>query len=416
LPSPPPPADGDRVPLWVVALGTTLGIQTVASFLSQSLPIVAPLLTAHAGLSPERIGYMSSLISLGSVLFFLFGGPVLARLGPVRMLQAGMVLTCGGLALVSVGWWPALVLAALVMGIGYGPSAPAGSRILAATAPSGHRTLIFSIKQAGAPLGGALAGLVLAPVAGAAGWGGAVALAVALGLVAVLIVTPARAKLDREREPGRPIGPKALFDPRKVAAPFQMLQGDPVLLAITGLAFSFAMVQGSLFSFTVTYLTTDRHLPLAAAGIAYAALQLAGVVARIFLGWLADRTGSPALNLTVQAFVAAAAVVVFGALPVGVDLATAALLGAVTGFVAASWNGIYLAEVARLAPPEHIADVTSSSSVVVFLGYVTGPSLFSITVTASGGYRLPFFVIAGQLGLMALAQAVILTAARRRSI
>ena len=64
-------------------------MQTVASFLNQSLAIIAPLLTAGVGLAPERVGNLSSLSSLGTVLFLLFGGPILARFGPVRMLQVG---------------------------------------------------------------------------------------------------------------------------------------------------------------------------------------------------------------------------------------------------------------------------------------------------------------------------------------
>ena len=49
-----------RLPIWVLALATTLGMQSVASFLDQSLPIVAPLLTAGTGLAPERVGNLSS--------------------------------------------------------------------------------------------------------------------------------------------------------------------------------------------------------------------------------------------------------------------------------------------------------------------------------------------------------------------
>ncbi len=401
-----------RIPLWVLALSTTLGMQTVASFLDQSLPIIAPLLTAGAGLAPERIGNISSLNSLGTVLFLLFGGPVLARLGPIRMLQIGALMAVGGLAVASTGYWPVLVFASLLMGAGYGPSPPAGSRILAATAPPQHRTLIFSIKQAGAPLGGAMAGLILAPAAAAWGWPAALLIAMAIGLVAAAIIAPARQRLDLEREPDRRIGPRELFDPRKVVAPFAMLKSSPVLLSITGLAFSFAVVQGSLFSFSVTYLATDRHMTLASAGVAYAAMQFAGVFARIFLGWLADRTGRPAHNMTVQAFIAAAMVACYSFLPDGVPLTLAALTGAATGFFAASWNGIYLAEIARLSPMERIAEVTSSSTVVTFLGYVSGPSIFSVLVTLSGEYRLPFLVVAAQLALMAVLQTIIL---QRRS-
>src|SRR4051812_9785143 len=166
-------------------------MQTVASFLNQSLAILAPLLTASAGLAPERIGNLSSLSSLGSVRFLLFGGPVLARFGPVRMLQTGALLSTAGLVMAATGWWPALLLAALMMGIGYGPSPPAGSRILAATAPPGHRTLIFSIKQAGAPAGGAFAGLLLAPLAAAWSWAAAPFVAGGGGLMGAPGVHPA---------------------------------------------------------------------------------------------------------------------------------------------------------------------------------------------------------------------------------
>jgi hypothetical protein len=87
---------------WIVALGTTLLMQSVASFMTQTLPVIAPLITASADLAPERIGDFSSLVALGTVRFLLLGGAFLARLGPVRMLQARAVLAA--LALLVEGW------------------------------------------------------------------------------------------------------------------------------------------------------------------------------------------------------------------------------------------------------------------------------------------------------------------------
>jgi len=403
-----------KAPVWVVALATTMGMQTVATFMDQSLPIIAPLMLAGTGLAPERIGNISSINSIGVVLFLLFGGPVLARLGPVRALQAGTLITVGGLVVAVSGWWPILVGAALLMGIGYGPSPPAGSRILAKTAPPQHRTLIFSIKQAGAPAGGALAGAILAPAAAAWGWQAALLISIAVGLAASALISPMRDRLDIEREPNRPIGPAALFNLRTVAAPLRALRANRLILSVTALAFSFAVVQGSLFSFSVTYLTVGRGMSLRDAGFAYACMQFGGVVARILLGWLADRTGRPAVNLTVQAAIAAALVLGFAALPDHPRLGLAAGIAGATGWFGASWNGIYMAEVARLSPPDRIVEMTSSSILFTFLGYVAGPSLFSLLVTLSGGWRVPFAMIAVQLALMAVIQTVILL--RRRSL
>lgn len=400
--------DGARIPLWVLALATTLGMQTVASFLDQSLPIIAPLLTRGAGLAPERVGNLSSLNSVGTVLFLLFGGPLLARLGPVRMLQAGALTAVFGLLIAASGWWPVLVLAALLMGAGYGPSPPAGSRILSRTAPARHRTLIFSIKQAGAPAGGAFAGLILAPAAAAWGWSAALVVSMVVGVAAAIAISPARLRLDSEREPDRPIGLAALFHVRNVVAPFHLLRANPRLLSVTALAFSLAIVQGCLFSFSVTYLVISRHLPLAVAGLVYSCLQFAGVFARIFLGWLADRTGRPAHNLTAQAFVAALLVTGYSLLPEHPPVLLAAVLAAATGFFAASWNGIYMAEIARLSPPDKVTEATASSAVVTFLGYVSGPSIFSVLVTLTGSYAIPLRAAAGQLAVMAAVQVVVL--------
>lgn len=386
---------------WVAALGATLLMQSVASFMTQTLPVVAPMITASAGLAPERIGNFSSLVAFGTVLFLLLGGPFLARLGPVRTLQAGAVICALAMLAAGMGSVAALGLASLLLGIGYGPSPPAGSRILAATAPKDHRTLIFSVKQAGAPLGGALAGLVSAPVAAAAGWPVALLVAVVTALASAALIQPLRPTLDAEREPERRVGLRDVLSPHSIAAPIAALRTDPLLPRLTALSVSFAVCQGCLFSFTVTWLVETRGMGLVQAGSVFAVMQVAGVVARIFLGWLADRTGNATRNLVLQAFVAAASVAALALLPEGAGGWALMALCALAGFVGASWNGISLAEVARVAPPDRVSDVTSGTTLFIFLGYVAGPSVFSMLVTISGGWVLPLMVIAAQLALVA---------------
>lgn len=163
----------------------------------------------------------------------------------------------------------------------------------------------------------------------------------------------------------------------------------------------------------MTWLVETRGLSLVQAGSVFAAMQAAGVVARIALGWLADRTGRPSVNLLVQGAAASATVLLFSAMPVAPSLALAAALAALAGFVAASWNGIYLAEVARLAPRERISDATSGSTLLTFAGYVAGPALFALLVTLSGGWVVPMAAVALQLALVtALVTPALLRAAR----
>lgn len=396
------------IPAWISALGVTLLMQAVASFLAQSLPVIAPLITASAGMSPESIGHLSALVAGGTVLFLLLGGPFLTRWGPVRTLQIGAAVSALAMLIAGLGTPAALLLASLLLGIGYGPSPPAGSRILAATAPPRHRSLIFSVKQAGAPLGGACAGLLTAPIAAGFGWSAGLLFTIIVAVLAALVIQPFKAGLDQERDARQPLNLATLFRRETWLAPVLALGIHPSLPPLTVLAMSFATLQGCLFTFTVTWLTVSQGLTLVQAGAAFASLQASGVVARILLGWLADRTGRPLRNLLIQAVLASLCALSFGAMPQGLPLLAINLMAAASGFLAVSWNGIYLAEVARLAPPEQIAAATAGSTLFTFIAYLLAPAGFALLVSFSGSWSLAFTLVAAQLGVVALLVALAL--------
>ena len=383
--------------LWLSALGATMLMQLVASFMGQSLPVIAPLMMASTGLAPERVGNLSSLTALATVLYLMIGGVFLARMGPVRMLQLGTAVAVTALLVASLGQAFAIFLAAFMLGLGYGPTPPAGSRMLAATAPPQHRSLIFSIKQAGAPAGGALAGLVAAPVALAYGWPAALMLAFGVGVVAILVIQPLRPAFDAERSRAQRLRFNDIFSAHAISAPLASLKQNPALRRVTALSVSFAIAQGCLFSFTVTWLVEKRGFDLVLAGSVFAAMQFAGVVARILLGWVADRTGNALANLAAQGFVAGSAILALALLPADAGFWPLALICVLTGFFGASWNGISLAEVARLAPAGKVADATAGSTIFIFLGYVAGPSIFATLVSLTGSWTLPQILVAAQL-------------------
>jgi MFS family permease len=386
---------------WLAALGATMLMQLVASFMGQSLPVIAPLMMASTGLAPERVGNLSSLTALATVLYLMIGGVFLSRMGPVRMLQLGTAMAVTALLVASLGQAWAIFLAAFMLGLGYGPTPPAGSRMLAATAPPAHRSLIFSIKQAGAPAGGALAGIIAAPVALAYGWPAALMLAFGVGVFAILVIQPLRPAFDAERNRAQRLGLDAIFSPQAIRAPMAALRQNPLLPRVTLLSVSFAIAQGCLFSFTVTWLVEKRGLDLVLAGTVFAGMQLAGVVARILLGWVADRTGNALANLVAQGFGAGAAILALALLPADAGFWPLALIAVLCGFFGASWNGISLAEVARLAPPGKVAEATAGSTIFVFLGYVAGPSIFATLVSLTGSWTLPQILVAAQLLVMA---------------
>ncbi len=398
------------VPAWVPALAITMGMQTMAAFLGRVFPVIGPELTAAAGVSPERIGLLAGLTAGGTMWFLAGGSLLLSYFGPVRMLQFGAVVASLGV-LASLGaWWPMLLVASIVIGIGYGPSPPAGSELLTRNAPRGRRALIMSVKQAGVPLGGALAGLIVPPVVAWGGWRTGLAVAAALPLAAVLLVQPWRARLDRDRDISRPPTLANLLSPANLKAPFSVVFASKAMLWVAAAGFCFASVQGCLITFFVTQLTTEIGYALAVAGIAFSAMQISGTFSRVLMGWIADRIGNiPAL--VALALGSGAMVLVVAAIAPGWPFWAVTLLGLLVGVTSTSWNGVYLAEIARLAPEGRIGDATAGSTILTFSGYLVAPILFALAVPVAGGYGVCFAALSGVAALA----VPMLVAARRVS-
>jgi MFS family permease len=78
----------------------------------------------------------------------------------------------------------------------------------------------------------------------------------------------------------------------------------------------------------------------------------------------------------------------------GWPVAAIVAVSAVSGLAVTSWNGVYLAEVATLAPPDRVGEATSGSTFCTFIGYVVSPTLFAAIVTATGSYPGAFLLTA----------------------
>jgi len=381
------------LPIWVPALAVTMVMQTMAAFLGRVFPVVGPELTAAAGVAPEHIGFLAGLTAAGTICFLAGGSLLLRFFGPVRLLQIGAVMAALGTLLSLSALWPLLLLAAFAIGAGYGPSPPAGSEILTRNAPPGRRALIMSVKQSGVPLGGALAGVVVPAAALLGGWRLGLLVAASLALLAAVAVQPWRARLDSGRDLSRPPTLGNLLSPTNLSAPFAVIRGHAAMLRLSFVGFCFACVQGCILTFFVTQLTVEIGFSLAVAGAAFAAMQISGTGARIAMGWLADRIGGPRALL----FLALASTImmaVVARITPQWSMAAVTAAGLVVGVTSTSWNGVYLAEVARWAPPGRVGDATAGSTLLTFVGYLLAPMVFALAVPVVGGYGACFQVLA----------------------
>ncbi|MEO5784657.1 MAG: MFS transporter [Casimicrobiaceae bacterium] len=381
-------------PAWLWALVAAVAMQTACAFSTRVFPVLGPTLTEAATVSPEDIGYLAAVGSLGTLWWLVAGGGLLVRLGPGRSMQVGATIGAVGLLLATTGYWPVLMLASFLIGLGYGSTPAAGSEVLNQYAPARHHSLMFSIKQAGVPLGGVVAGLLVPIALVAVGWQFTCVGAAMLVILTCFLIEPLSGVIDRNADRQTSLRLGSFVDPRMLTMPFRSLAQNPSLQRVTIASLCFAMVQGCVVAFFVTYLTVDLGASLLFAGFAFSAMQVTGVAGRIFAGWLADRLGSRRIVIVGLALASTIAVLLLAGLePSSPQWAIQGLAG-VVGVASSSWNGVFLAEVSRLVPKRKVGDATAAATFFTFIGYVLGPAAFGALLTHGGSYRAAFAVLA----------------------
>ena len=363
-------------------------MQVAASAAAVAPAVAAPVLLPALGFGAVAVGVYIAVVYLAAMVSSLWGAALVRRWGPIRTSQ--VALGCGalGVLLGAVPHAAVAVLGAVFIGLGYGPITPASSQMLARTTPPERYALVFSLKQTGVPLGGAIAGL-LVPVGLA--WGG---MGVSLGQIALLCVVSAalaetlRRALDTPRD-----AHGALPGLAQLMRPIRFVLAHPVLRQIAKCSFVFSAVQACLTTYLVTFLKGDLGWSLLAAGAALSAAQGAGVVGRVAWGLVADRF-DPRSTLLGLGLAMAAAGVATSALRPATPHPWVTLLLVVYGATAVGWNGVYLATVAKLVPHDQAATATAGSLFFTFFGVVIGPPLFGVAGGAFGGIGAGYALLA----------------------
>jgi MFS family permease len=337
----------------------------------------------------------SALAYAGAMTASLASGGAVGRWGAMRVSQAGLLLCAAGLVLSALPSVAAVAFGAVLVGLGYGPITPASSHLLARTTPAHRMSLVFSIKQTGVPLGAALAGAVVPGLQQLAGWQAALLAIAAACLACLLAAQPLRAPFDADRDAQRRL------TLGNILQPVHIVLGQPALRMLAACSFLVSIAQLSLTTYLVTYLTGSLAYGLVAAGALLSVSQVGGVLGRVLWGWVSDRWLGARRMLALLAGLMALCSVVTAllqpGLPVGVVMAVLFVFGA----SAVGWNGVYLAEVARQAPPGMAGRATGGTLFFTFLGVVLGPPLFGALSGASGSYRAGFAALAVPLALSA---------------
>jgi MFS family permease len=389
----------NKLPTWIVAIAVVLVLQTVSATMGRVVPVAAPAFTVEFGWDGSWVGYLSSTSIVGALFVLTAGIGLMHRLGGVRALQLSLLIGAASLLLYLVPSIPLALFASACVGLGSGTANPAGSEVLTRFTPAAHRNLVFSIKQAGVPLGGIIGGLAIPPLIEAMGWRLAAVVVALACFAAILLTWPFQRRIDppAEKRENRKLVSFHLTD---ILVPINSLSHGDRLWRASWVGALLAIPQSAWIIFLVTYLVVALGQSLSTAGLVFAVMQTSSMFGRVILGWVADRASGPQ-TLMIAALGSAGSTILLGFSTPAWPVWAFILLSAFAGILVSGWNGVQIAEVARRSPPELIGETAAGAVILIFVANMVTPIAFAAFVRVTGRYDLGFLV-SGAFSLLCL--------------
>jgi MFS transporter, FSR family, fosmidomycin resistance protein len=366
-----------------------IGLISAAHFVSHYYILLLPPLFAFVrddyGVSYTELGLALAAFNIVSAALQTPAGFLVDRVGPRKVLIAGMVLGAAAIAvagLVSSFWL--LVAMWAVAGLGNTVYHPADYAILSQVVSAERIGRAFSVHTFSGMLGSAVAPASLLYLHDLFGWRGAFIAAAVLGLaVAAVLAWPSGAS-DRTRLPARPAADPA-------AAGWPLLTSAPILRNL--LFFVMLAVSGAgMSNYSVVALGALFGTAPATANLALTVYLLLGALGVLLGGALATRATRHGLvaALGLAASGVAALVVGLGDLTPLLLVLTMAAGGLCNGIVMPSRDMI----VRAVTPPGSFGKVFGFVTTGFNIGGIVSPLMFGAMMD-HGRPQLVFLVVAG---------------------
>ena len=366
-----------------------MGIHMIATAATVVLSCIAPMIATNLGVESSLIGTYVCCIYVSGSVSAVIGGMLVRRYGGIHVSQFCLLLTTIGLLLSASGNLWLMALGGVFVGFSYGPITPAASFILANQVPQNRMGFVFSLKQTAVPIGTALTGFVIPGFAlWANDWRAAPLLVAALCIVMIGVAMYRRGELDNHTDPNAHFTLHTFIESLRLGITHAPLRQ----MLVVGSTFN--CVQMCVFTYLVTYLVEDVTLTIVFAGMALSAMSAGGIVGRVFWGVFADFIRAPIFTLALLGLIMAGCCVTVTFFTVDWPQWVVLVIAFCLGASAIGWNGVLLAQIARVAPAGQAGLATGS---LIFFGYLVSISMTMVFAQLHGlfgHYEIGFYMIA----------------------
>lgn len=374
---------------WVVLFIATIA-QISACFFVQGIGPLGEFFKQDLMLNDTQIGMLSSAAQLFPIIGLLVAGELLDRFNERYIVGIGALGVSFTLFLGAyTNSYIYALICLLIVGGFYSSAQPGGAKSVASWFPPSQRGFAMGIRQAGLPLGGALAGIVLPIVALNFGLKGAFLAGAIVALFGgSLFIFFYRPPLSEEAPKG--IKKMPLLDILK--SRLAMLS-EPHMKNIILSGVSLVIVQYVLTIFITIYFYRQYTISLGDSTYLFFISQAAGALGRIGLAAWSDRCRRGRFFPVLVCMIS----IIIGILILVLNLSNSiiylTILSAWLGFFGLGWYGPWVAYIIDASPQENVGFSLGLAMSINQIAIIASPPIFGLLQDLTNTYLFTWLIV-----------------------
>ncbi|AIE80208.1 major facilitator family transporter [Bacillus cereus] len=382
---------------WVMLIVATIA-QTTATLITYGVGVFALFWKEEYALTNTESGLLVSVVNIGPLFCMLFVGRLLDQYNEKRLISISSFLLGSSLLLTNiVNGFNGLLFVLLLMGMFYSVSQPGGSKVILKWFPKENRGLAMGIRQAGIPIGGALAGVLIPFLTIQYNMTYAINSIACICIIGGLLFFVFYKEPYVQAEVRKEHTKVSFWTQLKVVICKKELY--PIYMA----GICMISLQMVLVGHFMKFLVREQSITSIVAGTVFSIMFFSGMIGRVVLATISDvfYKGNRRIPLFITVCASIGLVLL---LVISIHTITSGVLygvSALLGFFSIGWFSLFIAEVAELASEESVGITVGLALTLNQIVIIIAPVLFGYIVDAKG-YTYAWFCIVVLLSISAV--------------
>ncbi|OTW75818.1 MFS transporter [Bacillus cereus] len=364
---------------WVMLIFATVA-QTTATLITYGVGAFALFWKEEYALTNTEIGLLVSVVNIGPLFCMLFVGRLLDQYNEKLLISISSFLLGSSFLLTNmVNGFNGLLFVLLLVGTFYSVSQPGGSKVIMKWFSKENRGLAMGIRQAGIPIGGTLAGVLIPFLTIKYN------MAYAVNSIACICIIGGFLFFIFYKEPY--IQEKVKQERSKLSFWMQlkevMCKKELYAIYITGICM--ISLQMVLVAHFIEFLVLEQSITPILAGKVFSVMFFSGMVGRVILAATSDLfyKGNRRTLLFITVCISIFFILI---LVMSIHTITNVLYGvsALLGFFSIGWFSLFITEVAESASEESVGMTVSFALTLNQIAIIAAPALFGYIVDKKG--------------------------------